>query len=667
LKSSIRHIILLILLVISGTAIKAQVNHRHFVFAGRVSLSEDRFVEAVRSFNTAIQTKPDHFEAWFLRGIAKYNLGDFRGAAEDFSETIRLHPLYARAYHYRGIVNDRLSNYFDAKADFTRAMEIDPYNADLYVAFGATRMQLNELEAAIADYDMALLINPNLSYAWLNRGIAKRMLNRKEEALADMSKAIYHDHFSVDAWLKRGMLRAEMEDATAAMEDFGQALRIDDKNPLIYFQRAIAFLQLGDTLSALNDYEMVNVLDNRNALTYYNRALLHGLRGELEESRILYEEVVKINPQNIYSHFNLGIVNYQMKKPADAIENFSKVIDLYPAFVGAWINRSLMKKELKDEKGSKSDYDRAMAIIEAINTEGEQPETLFARYADSSYFDKIISLESDFVSGNMAQGRPQFQNIDIKPFSNFIVWIANDPLETEKLPEQKKYSDIYISMLNTLTSGSLNFGYVMYPSMLDATESVSEEVSVQKINVQSDEIVKRFIKAGINQSRSNFNLAKQDYELLKSNPLLAPASLLNLGVLLFELEELRLSDDRYDRTITISSQKAPEPVALNPSLREPDYTNALSALENLVKLQPDNAIAFYNLANIKLLQGNYHRAIDDYSEAIRIEPAFGEAYYNRSLTLLYLGENKLACADLSKAGQHGITEAYVVIRKYCGK
>jgi len=37
------------------------------------------------------------------------------------------------------------------------------------------------------------------------------------------------------------------------------------------------------------------------------------------------------------------------------------------------------------------------------------------------------------------------------------------------------------------------------------------------------------------------------------------------------------------------------------------------------------------------------------------------------LTLLFLEEEKLACADLSKAGELGIIEAYAVIRKYCAR
>jgi tetratricopeptide (TPR) repeat protein len=76
---------------------------------------------------------------------------------------------------------------------------------------------------------------------------------------------------------------------------------------------------------------------------------------------------------------------------------------------------------------------------------------------------------------------------------------------------------------------------------------------------------------------------------------------------------------------------------------------------------------YYNRANVKLSIKKFHRAIDDYSMAIKLQPNLAEAYYNRALTLLYLDEIKLACKDLSKAGELGITEAYNVIKRYCNK
>ena len=60
----------------------------------------------------------------------------------------------------------------------------------------------------------------------------------------------------------------------------------------------------------------------------------------------------------------------------------------------------------------------------------------------------------------------------------------------------------------------------------------------------------------------------------------------------------------------------------------------------------------------------FDKAIDDYTRAIQYEKNLAEAYYNRALTLLYLNKKAQAIKDLSKAGELGIQEAYVVMKRF---
>ena len=64
----------------------------------------------------------------------------------------------------------------------------------------------------------------------------------------------------------------------------------------------------------------------------------------------------------------------------------------------------------------------------------------------------------------------------------------------------------------------------------------------------------------------------------------------------------------------------------------------------------------YFLININLFE--------DYTKAIQYEKNLAEAYYNRALTLLYLNNKTQAIKDLSKAGELGIQEAYVVMKRF---
>jgi len=93
--------------------------------------------------------------AYFNRGNAKRNLGDFEGAIADYDEAIRL----------------------------------DPDGADAYTSRGLAKANLGNLEGAIADFDEAIRLDPEYTIAYFNRGLVKYLNNDTEGALRDWQQA----------------------------------------------------------------------------------------------------------------------------------------------------------------------------------------------------------------------------------------------------------------------------------------------------------------------------------------------------------------------------------------------------------------------------------------------------------------------------------------------
>jgi tetratricopeptide (TPR) repeat protein len=60
---------------------------------------------------------------------------------------------------------------------------------------------------------------------------------------------------------------------------------------------------------------------------------------------------------------------------------------------------------------------------------------------------------------------------------------------------------------------------------------------------------------------------------------------------------------------------------------------------------------------------DYQHAIDDYNRAIELEPHLAEAFYNRGLVRFALKEQQEGTADLSKAGELGLYQAYSIIKQ----
>lgn len=642
-------VILFFLTFLPFTETNAQINHKHYVLMGKLELSKENYSEAIKNFNIAIIAKPNDFEAYFLRGIAKYSLSDYSGAVDDFTETLEIHPLYVRAYHYRGVANDRLSNYADAMADYKKAISLDPFSEELHIASGSTLMHLNDYKNAVAEFDTALIINPENSNAYISRGIAKRYLDDLEGALADMNSAVYNDFFNIEAVVRRGMIELEREEYQKAMDDFNYALRMDKDNPLIYFNRAVAFLNLGDTVAALKDYEKVNNLDQRNALTYFNRAIIYSIREEYDVALALYNKVIEINPQNIYGYFNRGILFYKMQAWDEAEEDFTRVIELFPDFPDAWINRAVVKFEKNDISGAEQDQYQAKQIMAFISEDKANVDSLYSHYSKMDY-NKIINFESDFVDGNRSKSLIQFSDINIKPRNSFIVNVTDGGIY---------HIDATLSQISESNDLNGTMAYVVN-NLFDLNHnSIINDSIINSIDNQS---LKTFLNGIYNFEVYNYQRGEMLFASLLNDPVFGVYAGINLSVLQNVKAELVISDKSYDNSIYITQKRVSE--GLSQEQEKPDYQQSLNTIANVLSKNKRNPYVWYNMGNIHLQMQEFDKAIEDYTKAIQYEKNLAEAYYNRALTLLYLNKKSQAIKDLSKAGELGIQEAYVVMKRF---
>jgi tetratricopeptide (TPR) repeat protein len=85
------------------------------------------------------------------------------------------------------------------------------------------------------------------------------------------------------------------------------------------------------------------------------------------------------------------------------------------------------------------------------------------------------------------------------------------------------------------------------------------------------------------------------------------------------------------------------------SLRQGKLEEALTFIDQALRLEPDYAGAHVNRGNILALQGRFESALEDYGKALRLKPDFAEAYCNRSNALTALGRYEEAVRDCQQA------------------
>ena len=116
---------------------------------------------------------PNDSTAYNNRAVARYELGDYKGAVKDYDKAISIDPDFAVAYYNRGKAKYAIGDHKGAIKDYDKAISIDPNYADAYTNRGLVKYAIGDYKGAIKDYDKAISINPNDAFAYTNRAVAK--------------------------------------------------------------------------------------------------------------------------------------------------------------------------------------------------------------------------------------------------------------------------------------------------------------------------------------------------------------------------------------------------------------------------------------------------------------------------------------------------------------
>ena len=80
---------------------------------------------------------------------------------------------------------------------------------------------------------------------------------------------------------------------------------------------------------------------------------------------------------------------------------------------------------------------------------------------------------------------------------------------------------------------------------------------------------------------------------------------------------------------------------------------AIQDYDDAIRLDPLDAITYYNRGFSYINLGQYAQAIQDLDEAIRLDPLDAETYYLRGLVYGILGKSTEAERDIAKAKELG--------------
>jgi len=663
----LKYLAVMCLVLMSGIQdLHAQYDQDVFLMRGRQALADGKYALAIENFNVLSQLDTTDHWTFFFRGIAKYNLGDLRGAKRDFDRSVRINPVFTSGYHYKGITESRFGDYEAALADLQHAIDLRPGYVGLYFSRGVTYFLAQQFDNAIKDFDRYIRKEPKDPSAYLNRGASYLFLGDTLKAVSDYNKAIKLDRFDPEGYVRRGRLYAAQKKYDLALADMDKAIELDTASTFAYFNRAIMHYEQENYHKSMDDLNRVLEDEPGNALTLYNRGLISAQLGAYEDALEDMDRVLNINPENVLAYFNRASIFIELGMYANALEDYDRAIELYPDFAKAYMNRSYVRNLLGQFKEAKSDYDTARKKVSEYR---ERNVTDAGSFADTTKkYCSLLSLDAEFAKKDFDDELLQHRDIDIRlrPLYKFVLSGTKD---NTSYALSRGYENPLVTMfVNSMPAGVkiVNSDIPLDARDLAVAESAAygEDITHQSLFLRAlyDYADKQF-----NSSLSYYGKAIDDAgDNASGYGALYPAFYhMNRGVLRAEMIEFISSIESNVQVLSMDDTGNTRARVRDQVVRQYDYTDAVEDMERAAEIIPDLPYVYYNLGNLYCLSSEHIKSIENYTEAIELYPYMGDAYFNRGLVLIYLKDKEKGCIDLSRAGELGVEDAYGVIKKYC--
>lgn len=263
--------------------------------------------EKITLFTKAIALDSKNLDAYFYRGIAKNDLGDYHGAIVDYSKIIVLNP-DADTYYNRGNSRYSLKDFVGAKNDYGKAFEMDATFIDALYSLGCVKYDLGDYEDAIKDFSSIIKTVPTQSKTYILRASAYKALKEHKKAQKDYSLAIIAEP-SAHNFYNRGVFYLDINHYQKANTDLSTALRINKNNTFAYFYRGASHLLLGRYNNAISDFSTALKFDATDfdallglALTYYKMGDFSNAKLNLQKAKSIVSPEKNIESIDLFSN-----------------------------------------------------------------------------------------------------------------------------------------------------------------------------------------------------------------------------------------------------------------------------------------------------------------------------------------------------------------------------
>ena len=197
------------------------------------SMSNEKFEDAIRSFELALRLDPKYVDAWVKKGYAHFHLGEYNSAILSYDKALEVDVNNVEPWNLKGLAYYKLKNYDKAISACEKAIDVNPNDGMVWYNYACYLVLIGRIDEGLEALKRSIEID--ISYA--RKAVRDRDFEsaRAEEGFRRIIEVVVlesirqgYNYVGKIVWIT-GMDRSDVEDAATRLAMKGLLIRREKK------------------------------------------------------------------------------------------------------------------------------------------------------------------------------------------------------------------------------------------------------------------------------------------------------------------------------------------------------------------------------------------------------------------------------------------------------
>ena len=309
---------------------------------GAVQMQLGQFGEAAKSFQAALQIRPD-LAASLRLGQSLIAISKWDDAAGIYKHVLEQHPDSPQAFYGLGRAESALGDHAAAAQSYSKACDLFPSYGAAHFALARELSRLgkgSEAEQHLAAYEKIATVEPPLddplfkrihdlnggSQVHIQAGMELEKAGKLDEAIHEEEEALAIDPANVQVHVNLLSLYGRKGDAAKARQHFDAAIKLNPGRSDAWYDYGVLLFGERNYTEAEQAFRRAVAIDPSYADAHNNLGVIYEQQGRLDDAAQEFRAAITDRPDFPLARFHLGRILVNQEKYPEAIEQFQRAL-----------------------------------------------------------------------------------------------------------------------------------------------------------------------------------------------------------------------------------------------------------------------------------------------------------------------------------------------------